>query len=330
MEAHGAKRKVETRKDAAQSATSGTARSVPAEPAKKDIDAILASGNFRQLHQPDAKGKLAVSRVQGVKTQVMAHYYREEPQLFALTNMASKPFFALKNAVASQQQGTADVNAVMAWLNLRGFNTADFFLSITEQKMMWGPKQEYHYPDFGKTWRCVLKDPIPKLGGTRDRKEYREDGSIFVSDGYYAGPATPCVHSSSFYSAAKILKKGLATGESSKREKVGVYCFNMKNAVPEDTAVKSHGYAVYTNLFNDKVWWGIKYEMQAMEWYAGYANHAISAGGRQWCFPEDLQDGLGPWFHVTAVWFHAATLEELQDSYAMTEAQFFKEYELEP
>ena len=67
-------------------------------------------------------------------------------------------------------------------------------------------------------------------------------------------------------------------------------------------ADSSLGYCLYTNLFHNQVWCGIRYELQFFWWYSTGAGLKYNAGSDQWCFPQGEPDekGWGPWFHRTS------------------------------
>jgi len=296
---------------------------------------VWNEGNFCSVYWPFPKNKKPLN---ANKREVMAHYYRDDPPMFNLSLTNRKAYAqceGLLNRPRSWERlgPLVDVARPLAWLSLRQVNL-DMFESITKEPMMWGENREVHHPDYGETWRCVLKAPIPELGGTANSKRYNQDGTITVVEGGITYQANRCIHSSSFYSAAKILTHGLVPGECTKQGIHGVYCFDMGNKGGRkgaaDVAAKSHSYAVSTCLFQDNVFWSIKYELAAFQWYSGHKKHPISAGGKQWAFPLDMGDGYGPWFHLVAIWLHGATWDQIKESEddINVETKFYPPYEL--
>ena len=239
----------------------------------------------------------------------------------------------LEQAVEGQPQGTPELAQVLAWLFLCGVDRQKTFRSISAEPMTWGPQNPYvrvQYPDFGKTWRLVLNNPLPEIPKMcKETKTMTNDGRISVTQDGKKGAyvATPCIHCSSWCSALKILKQGLVTGEATKSGLEGVYCYPMYTQKPKEASRQSHRYCLYSNLFQNKVWWGIKHELQVMD---GYPCSERKAGDFQWFFPVHRNDAMRPWFHVTAIWIHACTLEEMAQQDILAEEKIFKEYELQP
>ena len=73
----------------------------------------------------------------------------------------------------------------------------------------------------------------------------------------------------------------------------------------------------------------MKYEMKVLDWLSGKTQQKISAGSFQWSIPDQHHEAYGSWFHLTTVWLHAFTFEDLPDDVWLTvEDRFHKKYEL--
>ena len=85
-----------------------------------------------------------------------------------------------------------------------------------------------------------------------------------------------------------------------------MYTFNPDNP---SLVVKSAGYAVYSDMFRDGVFWAPKYEIYSARFLGSYAGKTTA--GDQWVCKSDHVDHFGPQFHCTAVWFHGLRHSDL-------------------
>ena len=100
-------------------------------------------------------------------------------------------------------------------------------------------------------------------------------------------------------------------------------------------AGRSSGYAVYSEIFEDGIYWAPYYEMQVARFMAGSSGIGkISAGAQQWVNKEIPIPGFGPMYHTDKVWLHAIRHSELTDAHHagryVNFDRFLKEYEIDP
>ena len=132
------------------------------------------------------------------------------------------------------------------------------------------------------------------------------------------------------YSQWNIISNGLQHGPATKWDVKGVYCFDMSNP---KLATKSSGYNVYSELFQDGVFWTVSYELQVARFLGGAANIGKITAGDQWVCKNDVSPGFGPMYHYTAVWYHALTHSDLSEAAQhlwISMDRFLPEYEIPP
>ena len=111
-----------------------------------------------------------------------------------------------------------------------------------------------------------------------------------------------CVHASSMYTLTSILVNGLEPGtEAGKGNDVGVYAYRR---VGQKLAISSSGYAVYSDLAGNGIYFAPRFRIVFQSWRAGEPGVGkISAGDGQ----LRLTPGM---FHITGVWIHIMTHRE--------------------
>ena len=131
------------------------------------------------------------------------------------------------------------------------------------------------------------------------------------------------------YSLWKGLVEGLTAGKATKNDLKGIYCFPMESV---KLAMKSSGYAVHSEMFEDNIYWAPFYELQVARFMGGDENIGKITAGDQWVCKEEEARNFGPMYYLTAVWLHAIPHCDLQESAShlwISMDRFLKEYEMD-
>ena len=98
----------------------------------------------------------------------------------------------------------------------------------------------------------------------------------------------PAMHASSMYLVWECLVQGVKAGTSKKKDLCGIFSFNMSNP---KLVVKSSGYVVHSELFQDNIYWAPFYEFQVARFMAGAKDIGKNNDRR----PMGHQDGGVTW-----------------------------------
>lgn len=184
---------------------------------------------------------------------------------------------------------------------------------------------------YGRWFKCLLKgdDIFPALSENEIGVELDADGNLFMPEDSLPFCRDFCkgIHASSMYYVKSTLETGLRAGSAVKNGVKGIYCYNMNDP---KLAGKSMGFALYSELFDDNIFWAPYYQLQIQRSCAGSEKIGKITVGDQWVCKEERVPGFGPMFHLTAVWFHALPIEDLgrQECNWVLLDKFHKEYEL--
>ena len=119
-------------------------------------------------------------------------------------------------------------------------------------------------------------------------------------------------------------------GQATKMDVRGLYCFPMSNP---KLAIKSSGYSVYSELFEDGVFWTVMYELQVARWMGGQPGIGKITAEDQWVCKTGHARDYGPMYHCTAVWYHALTHTDCAEAVRhllVSMDRFLPEYEVKP
>ena len=264
---------------------------------------------------------------------VQSHYQRAVPKLFKASSRQDVRDL-------DREMNTAGANITFEnmekWLQARGI--FECFRDVSRQAYDWKlDPREPHRHSHGVWFKCVLKpDAVyPALSQSKIGITVDDKGNIVMPTPRtrkYARPLAfvKAIHASSMYSVAIIIAKGLTAGPASKNKLKGIYCSDMNNY---KLAMKSSGYAVHSELFEDNIYWAPFYELQVARFMGGETEIGKITAGDQWVCKEELSSKFGPMFHLTAVWFHAlpqCDLEDVKNHLWVSLDRFDKEFELDP
>jgi hypothetical protein len=112
------------------------------------------------------------------------------------------------------------------------------------------------------------------------------------------------IHTSNMYILHKAVIGGLEPGkEEGKGGMVGVYAYR---PIGNKTALQSCGYAVYSDLAMNGLYFSPRFELAVNTKKAEWNSIKIAAGNQQYC----LRKGL---YHITGVWIHCLTGNDVMD-----------------
>ena len=130
------------------------------------------------------------------------------------------------------------------------------------------------------------------------------DGTDFESRTLHGDPFETFIYTSSMYIVHRAMIGGLIPGtEAGKCGLVGVYAYR---PIGNRAAASSSGYAVYSDLANNGLYFSPRFELAIQMWTAGRADVGkISVGESQLA----LQPGM---FHITGMWIHVLSGDDVR------------------
>jgi hypothetical protein len=286
-----------------------------------------STSSFQDLIRPDPKNKRPMRKGKNDPHpyEVHSHYQRDVPKRFSSASPKDLRFL-------DRGMDTPDINfnKMEMWLQAR--NVFECFREVKIKDYEWARNPKW--PDthrHGVWFKCLLKQEaiFPALSKNEIGVKLDADGNLAVPLSHRSwGRFEKGIHASSVYQVKRTLATGLHAGIAKKHDLSGVYCFNMSN---DKLAFKSMGYAMYSELFDDNIYWAPHYELQIMRSCGGTGHIGKITAGDQWVCKEELSPGFGPMFHLTAVWFHALPLSDLgkEGCNWVSLDSFHKEYELD-
>ncbi len=154
-----------------------------------------------------------------------------------------------------------------------------------------GEKENVFLHSEGLWLWCKLKEwiPPPPAGTNKDEKSW--NGQQFDT----------AIHACSMYSVHRAIRNGLQPGPEVGGKRA-VYAFRPKG---NQIARSSSGYAVYSDLANNGLYFSPRFEVAIQLWTAGRADVGkIAVGESQLA----LQPGM---FHITGLWIHVLSGDDI-------------------
>jgi hypothetical protein len=222
-----------------------------------------------------------------------AHYRRTHPLLYSQQSKAQRPRMVDLPRASTYMMAEAIFDR---WSEKRR-GLQEVFQKPLVTKFPWPPnegeKENALLHSEGLWLWCKLKEwiPPPPAGTNKDEKSW--NGQQFDT----------AIHSCSMYSVHRAIRNGLQPGpEVGKGGKRAVYAYRPKG---NKAARSSSGYAVYSDLANNGLYFSPRFEVAIQLWTAGRADVGkIAVGEGQLA----LQPGM---FHITGLWIHVLSGDDI-------------------
>ena len=285
----------------------------------------MGGRTLQDMCRPDPQNVQPMRQCLHASYHLQCHAFRDIPR-----NYSSNSSKDLQDLDRGMDTPEITFDNMEQWLRAR--DAFECLREVRKQDYAWAiaPRHPERHR-YGVWFKCLLNrdDISPALSENEIGVELDADGNLFMRGVSLPSCGDFCkgIHASSMYYVKSTLETGLYAGSVMQRHVKGIYCFNMNNP---KLAVKSMGYAMYSELFDDNIFWAPYYELQIQRSLAGAENIGKITVGDQWVCKEELVPGFGPMFHLTAVWFHALPIEDLgrQGCNWVSLDTFRKEYEL--
>ena len=218
-----------------------------------------------------------------------SHYERSAPPLFQLLNTP------IDWQGDDRMEQSAVTNAVLRqWIALR----PDLMLRLEPPTVVQYPwydtegREITDLHDVGRWYYFKMKEwlPAPPRG-------------VDVAARAFAGePLTETIHSASMYTVLQSVVHGLKPGpKPGKKGLTGVYVY--RNVIRK-IATSSSGYAVYSDLAHNGIFFAPRYQVFFSQRMFGDAGKAYSAGDAQCALAEGM-------YYVAGLYIHAVTRQQI-------------------
>ena len=130
------------------------------------------------------------------------------------------------------------------------------------------------------------------------------EGTDFESRTLHGVPFETFIHTSSMYIVHRAMIGGLMPGtEAGKCGLVGVYAFR---PIGNRAAVASSGYAVYSDLATNGLYFSPRFELAVNTAKASNDGVKMSAGNQQYAVPDG-------YYHITGLWIHCLSGNDIKE-----------------
>jgi hypothetical protein len=282
--------------------------------------------SLQEMIQPEPENRRPMRHAKNAYAPhfVHSHYQRDIPRNFSSNSV--KDLQELDRRIATFE---ITFDNMQKWLQAR--DVLSCFREVRMQNYEWAHNPRR--PDthrYGVWFKCLLKEEavFPALSQNKIGVKLDDAGGLLLRTSHESWcDFDKGIHASSMYSVKRILDAGLREGSAKEHNLRGIFCFNMNNS---SLAVKSMGHAMYSELFDDNVFWAPYYELQIQRSCAESQKLRQNTSGDNWICTEALSPEFGPMFHLTVVWFHALTMHDLgkQGCNWIALDSFHKGYEL--
>jgi hypothetical protein len=287
-----------------------------------------ATKTLQEMIAPAPKNRRPTRTSNGASTphEIHSHYQRDFPRNYS--SNSTTDLSELDRGIDTQE---ITFTKMREWLRAR--NVFNIFTDVNKKPYEWA--RDPRHPGLHKkgVWfKCLLREDavLPELSLNEKGIRLGVDGELIMTPECRKvwKPFVRGIHASSMYSVKRTLQTGLRAGIAKKWNIKGIYCFSMDK---HELARKSMGYAMYSELFEDNIFWAPYYELQVLRDAGGCTGIGKITAGDQWVCKEEIVPEFGPMFHLTAVWFHALSLEDLGKKGCnwVSLDRFHKAYELD-